>query len=133
MSCKYGPSYRNVSNTFSDALASLALMIVTGSLTDLPKLEIVNFSHLAVLPPRLSVSLVTLVSLFTPISLVIPVCVVTPVAIGIICTLQEFQFHPAHLWTDVQSCLFLIVYYIGCSVELASSRNCRKCRRIGRP
>ena len=48
---------------FSDEPASLALMIVTGSLTHLPKLEMSNFSHLTVLTPRLSVCLITRVSL----------------------------------------------------------------------
>ena len=37
------------------------------------------------------------------ICLVIPVRVVTLITICIICSLHNFQFYPAHLWTDFQS------------------------------
>ena len=42
---------------FSDALASFALMVVTGYLTDSSKLKIGNFVCLAVLAPSLSNSI----------------------------------------------------------------------------
>ena len=48
--------------------------------------------------------------LFNPVSLFIPVCVVT---ICIICTLQQFQFYFAHLWTDFQSCLLVMSHFQG--------------------
>ena len=81
---------------FSDAPASLALMIVTGWLTDwltdLPKLQIGNFSHLTVLPTRLSVSLVSLEGL---ISVVIPVShisLVSPASLVTLCMILQFAW-----------------------------------------
>ena len=82
---------------FSDAPASLALMIVTDGLTDSSKLEIVNFACLTVLSPPSLVSQVCLVSL---------VSLVTQVSLVILHNLQffNFQLFVAHLWTDFQSC-----------------------------
>ena len=50
------------------------------------------------------VTLVSLFSLVTPVNLVIPIRLVTLVTLCKICTLHNFQFYLAHLWTDFQSC-----------------------------
>ena len=73
------------SNKFSDALAFLALMTITGLLTDSLKLENGHFVCLAVLALPLSYS-------------------IRLAKIYIFCTLHNFQFYLAHLWTDFQSC-----------------------------
>ena len=68
------------------------------------------------------VCLVTMVCLVTLVYLVTLVCLVTLeglVTICIICTLQNFQFYLAHLWTDFQSCY--IFYHI---VQWSFCRTC---------
>ena len=74
----------------SDALASLALMVLTDGLTHSSKLEIGNFACLTALAHQH----------INPVSLV---------TIGIICTLHNFQLYLAHLWTDSHSCFFLSI------------------------
>ena len=88
---------------------------VTDSLSD--RNWILAISHVCQFsnhPSRWNIFLVTLVSLVvslntlvTPVSFVIPVRVVSLVTICIICTLHNFQFYPAHLWTDFQSCCWM--------------------------
>ena len=87
---------------FSDAPASLALMIVCSWLTDSSKLAILHVWQFSHHPSRiLSGGNICLISLVTLEGLV---------TICIICTLQNFLFYLAHLWTDFQSCCFAVAY-----------------------
>ena len=122
--------------SISDALASLALMIVTGSLTDRNWSQSVwshwlvwsSWSFRSVQSPW---SVLSLVSLVTLVILVTLAGLVTPVnmhdfAYCIIYTLHDINFYLAHLWTDFQSCSlrnrfcnsiikYIVIFSIGAS------------------
>ena len=125
-----------VISKFSDALASLALMIVTGSLTDRNWSQSV-WSHWIVWSPwsfrsvQSPWSVLSLVSLVTLVILVTLVGLVTPVnmhdfAYCIIYTLHNIHFYLAHLWADFQFCSitnrfcnifikYIVIFSIGAS------------------